>query len=431
MNTEINEANEVKQSKRSRKALALKITAIVLLAACLTGSLGLNVYQAYAQQQYASRMGGFIDEQRDRWAEEEKKENEYIEDGFKVGGEYEIRSTTHISDAYKSGDESQLSTEDKETLKMAREVLDEVVEDGMDNFDKEEAIYKWLVKNIGHGSGGTISRPGMNRSAFTPHDVLANRSAVCVGYATTFRMFMNMLDMDCHIVHNEYHSWDLVKLEGEWYHVDVYSDAHGTLYSNFNMTDAVCRSGHNWDESALPEAKGVKYSPAVRNGVEVDDILGVPAALKTALDESEGSTTAFFKFKAALTDEEISAAEYLVGQLEMALRMAMEGDFYMRAMWYPGEGESEILGLSIERYGESDEPDNFDPESEAAKKVLRAIAEAFELDPADLGQVGDPDGDEPTEEGVIGGADGPTRIITNPDGTVITTWNGGGSVAIP
>ena len=39
------------------------------------------------------------------------------------------------------------------------------------------------------------------------------------------------------------------------------------------MTDQVARNGHNWDESALPEAKGVKYSPAVQNAVEVDGVL--------------------------------------------------------------------------------------------------------------------------------------------------------------
>ena len=62
----------------------------------------------------------------------------------------------------------------------------------------------------------------------------------------------------------------LVKLEDGWYHVDIYSDAHGVLYGNFNMTDQTARNGHNWDESALPEAKSVKYSPAVQNAVEVD-----------------------------------------------------------------------------------------------------------------------------------------------------------------
>jgi len=401
---DIDQTNQAAQSKKGGRALI--ITAAVLLSCCLIASLGLNIYQAYAQRQYADKMGGFVDEQRDRWAEAEKQENEYIEDGYKVGGEYEIRSTTHISDAYKSGDESQLSGEDKETLKLAKAVLDEIVEDGMDDYEKELAVYQWMVKNIGHGSGGVISRPGMNRSAFTPHDVLSSRNAVCVGYATTFRLFMNMLGMDVHIVHNDYHSWDLVKLDGDWYHVDVYSDAHGTMYGNFNMTDDLCRSGHNWDESALPEATSVKYSPAVRNSVEVNDIFAVPALLKTALDENEGGISAFYKFKTPLSDDDMLAADFLVQTLRTAIDSMPDADCYMRASWFPTEGTDYILGIFIERYSESETPGIFDPTSEAGKQIIRAIAEAFEIDPEMLGLT-----DDPVDLGVIGGADGPTQEI--------------------
>ncbi|MBD5133646.1 MAG: transglutaminase domain-containing protein [Clostridiales bacterium] len=418
MGTDINETNEAKQSKKGGKAAV--IAAAVLLACCLIASLGLNVYQAYAQQQYAGKVGEFIDEQRDRWAEEEKQENEYIEDGFKVSGEYEIRSTTHISDAYKSGDDSQLSAEDKETLEMAEAVLDEIIEDGMNDYEKEFAVYKWLVDNIGHGSSGVISRPGMNRSAFTPHDVLTRKSAVCVGYATTFRLFMNMLGMDVHIVHNEYHSWDLVKLDGDWYHVDVYSDAHGTLYGNFNMTDDLCRSGHNWDESALPEANSVKYSPAVQNGVEVDDIYAVPALVKTSLDETEGGISAFYKFKTALSDEDMLAADFLVQTLRTAIDFMPDADCYMRASWFPGEGADYILGIFIERYGDSEEPGSFDPASAAGRQIIQAIAEAFELDPEMLGLTDDPGiEDVPVEVEVIGGADGPVQVITTETGASV------------
>ena len=378
MDTEI---NGIKESKKAGKAL--KITAAVLLSACLIASLGLNVYQAYAQERYAGKMGGFIDEQRERWAEEEKQENDYIEDGFKVGGEYEIRSTTHISDAYLSGDNSQLSSEDKETLKMAADVLDEVIADGMSDYQKELAVYQWMVKNIGHGSSGVISRPGMSRSAFTPHDVLISKSAVCVGYATTFRLFMNMLGMDCHIVHNEYHSWDLVKLDDDWYHVDIYSDAYGTMYVNFNMTDKLCTQGHNWDESALPEAKSVKYSPAVQNGVEVDTIYDVPAQLKQALEDN--SSSLFCKFKTPLTEYEEEVAEFLVQTLDMAIDYLPDASYYMSAAWYPDEQDNYILGFFIRNYNDQDEPDGFDAASEEGRKIIQIIAEVFELDPTDLG----------------------------------------------
>ena len=143
------------------------------LALCLAGSLGLNVYQAQAQQKYAADMGAFITEQKDRWAKEAEQENAYQEDGYKVAGEYEIRSTTHISDAYKNGDDSQLSAEDKKTLEMAEAVLDEVVKDGMSNYEKELEVYRWMVANIGgRGSDGVIMRPGSKRSPFTTHDVM-------------------------------------------------------------------------------------------------------------------------------------------------------------------------------------------------------------------------------------------------------------------
>ncbi|MDE6261397.1 MAG: transglutaminase-like domain-containing protein [Oscillospiraceae bacterium] len=428
MSTEINEANETQQSKKGGKAG--KIIAVVLLSACLLASLGLNVYQAYAQRQYADTVGGFIDEQRDRWAEEEKQENEYIEDGFKVGGEYEIRSTTHISDAYKTGDDSQLSSEDKETLKMAKAVLDEVIEDGMSDYEKERAVYQWMVKNIGGSSRGVISRPGMRHSAFTPHDVLTSRNAVCVGYATTFRLFLNMMDIDVHIVHNEYHSWDLVKLDGEWYHVDIYSDSHGVMYANFNMTDAVCRNGHSWDESALPEAKSVKYSPAVQNGVEVDSLYDVPAALKQAMD-SEDNSAIYFKFKTPLTDEDMGVADFLVEEIETMLHSGLLGDdnyYYMQAYWYPDEQGNDILGLLMEKDSFSEEnPDIIDVDSPEGKKIIEALAEAFGLTPEDLGLYDDEENgiDFPIEESVeavIGGVDGPVQVITTANG---------GSVVIP
>lgn len=387
MSTEINEANEAKQSKKGGKAA--KIVAGVVFGGCLAASLGLNIYQAVVPNQ---KTADFIDYMYERIAESEKKENEYIEDGYKVGGEYEIRSTTHISDAYKSGDDSQLSSEDKETLKMAAEVLDEVIEDGMGDYEKELAVYQWMVKNIGGSSRGVISRPGTRSSAFTPHDVLISRQAVCVGYATTFRLLLNMLDIDVHIVHNEYHSWDLVNLDGDWYHVDIYSDAHGVMYGNFNMTDQVCNSGHSWDESALPEANSVKYSPAVQNGIEVDTLYDVPAALKQALDEA-GNSTIYFKFKTPITDEDSGVADFLVDQIETMLHSGLLEDgsyYYMQAYWYPDEQGNDILGLLMERDGDGeDEPGVIGFDSPEGKRIIEALAEAFGLNPEDLGLLDD------------------------------------------
>lgn len=412
------EAVETKEQGRGAKAA--KAAAAAVLAVCLVASLGLNIYQASQAAVQNEKVNSFIDGQLERQAKEEEQENAYQEDGFVVGGDYEIRSTTHISDAYKSGDDSQLSKADKETLEMAEAVIDEVIEDGMDNYEKEFAIYKWMVENIGGSSDGVISRPGRGGRAFTPHDVLLSRDAVCVGYATTFRLLLNMLGMDVHIVHNDYHSWDLVEVEeGQWYHVDIYSDAHGTMFGNFNMTDSVCQMGHNWDGSALPAADSVEYSPAVRNSVELDSLMDVPAQFKKDLDE--GGRMMYYRFKTPLTDGEMGQADFLASLIDMAMDATLDNWHYFRAYWYPGVGDEDILGLMVEMEEEpGEEEPGFEADSPEGKAIIRAIAEAFGLDPAVLGDVGDGP-DEPVDEPVqvpIGGADGPAVEIE-------VTMNGG------
>ena len=138
------------------------------------------------------------------------------EDDVAVGGEYYIRSTLPISDAYRSGDASALDARQAETLSMASAVLEEIIVEGMTDYEKEKAVYDWMCANLGHEGGVTTVVPTASEYSAAPYGVLKYGQAVCVGFATTFRMFMQMLGIDCMVVHNSYHSWDLVSLDGEW-----------------------------------------------------------------------------------------------------------------------------------------------------------------------------------------------------------------------
>ncbi len=386
MNDERNEA-EVSRNRKKNGGKAAKAVVSVALSGCLIASLGLNIYQANESASQNRKVNKFIDNQLERQAKEEEKENTYQEDGYKVGNQYEIRSTTHISDAYKNGDDSALDEEDKETLKMASDVLKKVIKDGMSDYEKELAVYRWMFKNVGQGHGSSVTLPGSNTSAFTPHGALSGQSTVCVGYATTFRLFMNMLGMDCHIVHNEYHSWDMVQLDDqEWYQVDVYSDVSGRCqYQNFNMTDEISRNSHDWDDSALPAAKGIKYSYAVQSSKELADIYKVPAKIKKALDKKKSS--AYYKFKKSLSREELPIADLLVNQMNMALS-SMQGfeNYNIGGMWYQDENDQYILGIFIRNYGDMEES-VFDESSPEGKKMVEAVSKAFGTDtPSEGGQ---------------------------------------------
>ena len=129
---------------------------------------------------------------------------ETTEDNVKImNGEYEILSTTQISDAYKSGNTNGLSEKDKETLEMAKAVLDEVITDDMTTaYDKEKAIYDWMTSKLNYDTGVLQVIPQTSADCDNPYSVLKYHNAVCVGYATTFRLFMQMLDIPCMVVHN-------------------------------------------------------------------------------------------------------------------------------------------------------------------------------------------------------------------------------------
>lgn len=403
----VNEETQ-KKPKTSSNKKALKIAghviacvAGVLVVAGVGASVGMNVMLMNRTNTQNEKVSRFIDDERARQAKEAEKESTYQEDGFVVGDQYEIRSTTNISDAYLKDDPSLLEGEDKETYDMAKGVLDEIIKDGMTDYEKELAIYDWMVDNIGQGSGHTIALPGQNTQAFTPHDVLSSHSAVCVGYATTFRLLANMVGLDVHIVHNDYHSWDMVKLDdGEWYQLDVYSDVNGAKYRNFNMTDEMARSGHDWDGSTLPEAKGTKYSYAVQNAVAVKDLFEVPGKVRETF--AGKSFSLYFKFPKMVSDQELALADQMINLMQQAMYSLPGGESKdMSAAWIPDGEDKYVLAVYVNDYSQSNSSLG-DAVPEKVTQMTNKINELFGsqvMDPNQSGAVSDP---KPLDDGGAG-----------------------------
>lgn len=353
--------------KRTMIILSLMLTVSVAVSAV---TLGYSVHES-------QRVNSFITNQLRRQAKAEEKKNDYIEDGYKVGNQYEIRSTKNISDAYKGGDDSKLDADDKDTLKRASDILKKITRSGDSDYKKELAVYEWMYKNIGQGTSTVVTLPSSNGTDFTPQGVLKSRQAVCVGYATTFRMFMQMLGMECHIVHNDYHSWDLVKLDdGKWYHVDVYTDVSSkSEFQNFNMSDVVAKNGHEWDTAALPAADGIRYSYAVQSNKKIKDLYAVVPLVKKEIDKkSEDRKSLYFSFEKKYSEDDLSKADPLVNGLNSAVSMAGLSQISVSGSWYNGENGSYVLGLFISDYSAQG---GTKLNSEEKKKLSAAIQKAF------------------------------------------------------
>ena len=297
------------------------------------------------------------------------------EDDVKIMDEYWIRSTLPISDAYRSGDDSALDDRQKETLEMASAVLEEIVTEDMTPYEKELAVYDWMTGALRYDAGVLQVIPQTQEGSDDPYGVLKYRNAVCVGYATTFRLFMQMMDIPCMVVHNPdaYHSWDLVQLEDDWYHVDIYSDEGSGNYANFNMNDEQCARGHDWDRDFFPAAEGLTYSYAVRNAQTVEDVYGIPAMIRDAMDREEGAL--FLDFPVIDEPHAQIVETMLQGVRDCAGESEDYGMLWMDWSWTRVSGTEYVLAVYISGYDE--DGTSYDIPEEAQAKIDEALESVF------------------------------------------------------
>ncbi len=300
------------------------------------------------------------------------------ENDVTIGGEYVIKATTQISDAYKSGNTSNLSDKDKETLGMAKSVLDEIITDDMSDYEKELAVYKWMTTNIGFDSGSmTVVPDDDSKPVDNPNGVLKNHEAVCVGYATTFRLFMQMLGIDCMVVHDSYlsHSWDLVKLDGQWYHTDIYSDAGSGEgnFSHFNLNDEMMNS-QEWNTDFFPAADGYEYNYAYMNRTQCKDVYTIPEQMRAALDARQGVVS--LDFGKDISDDIYNLADTIMNSVENTV--VFNAGYGVSFSWsWLEAGDDNVFCVYI-NYEKTEDPD-VDPgvTDEIKQKIDDAVNKAF------------------------------------------------------
>ena len=382
-----------------------------------------------------------------------------------VQGNHPLYDDSAVVRAYKDGNDKSLSDKDAYVLKAAKSVIDEVITDGMTDYDKELAIYNWQfgythyndsafapIGSENHGNdssdngNGTIafnagqedassdksdpSAPDaaqtsaesgddttVNASAevstvsttassanmdtetaaaakddpicqedpykenydYEPYGVLKYGSYICVGNATTFKLFMDMLDIPCQIIHcttQGEHAWDLVQIDGDWYHVDLTFDSGSQRpsYSCFNVPDDVkLDAGYPWDTTEFPAADSTKYCYAVKNAVDVSDIYQLPSLIRQALDDDKGSLPVRFGADVKLTEDDL----YTILQ-DMA---SYYGDAYFYADKASYVTDEQIYMIQFDIY--SDDSDNSDDGDDSGEprydydKMKEAIADSF------------------------------------------------------
>lgn len=151
----------------------------------------------------------------------------------------------------------------------AVQILHEIVFEGMNQWQIALSIHDYLIVNSEYDESLDLEKG---------YDIMINGKAVCNGYAEAYMDLMNRCGIPTIIVSSESmnHCWNLVCIDGNWYHVDVtwddpVSDVHGRVrHANFLLTDEEIRSGDDphYDWVTDISCTDTKFSDAFWRGVD-------------------------------------------------------------------------------------------------------------------------------------------------------------------
>lgn len=166
--------------------------------------------------------------------------------------------------------ESQVKKMQKKMRKAALAATDGITED-MSDAEKALIVHDYIVTNCAYDH---------DHESYSAYDCLVNKSSVCQGYTLAYIYVMrDILGIECSAVFSdsENHLWNYLKIDGEWYHVDLtaddpafytlsqkpYDGFASVMHKNFLLNNAQCKKSselhRNWTTLGLPAATSTDF----------------------------------------------------------------------------------------------------------------------------------------------------------------------------
>ena len=151
----------------------------------------------------------------------------------------------------------------------ALEAIDQCVQPGMSDYEIAKALHDYVVLNTAYGP---IQGDGALLSTYPEgYFSLVNGQGQCMDYAGAYQVLMDLAGIPCETVFGDstagYHAWNIIQLDGEWYHVDTTwddptPDREGYVrYDYFLKSDSYMSQDHFDYESEHP-CTSTKYDNA-------------------------------------------------------------------------------------------------------------------------------------------------------------------------
>ena len=116
------------------------------------------------------------------------------------------------------------------TLNNVKKVVSETVDDSMNEMQKAKVLHDWVCAHAEYDLENEADYGNHVDSA-----VFMDGLAVCEGYAKTYNLLLHEAGVESCYVHNRAHAWNLVKIDGKWFHIDTTWDDTEPVNSDWFM----------------------------------------------------------------------------------------------------------------------------------------------------------------------------------------------------
>ena len=161
---------------------------------------------------------------------------------------------------------------DADNLEHAIDEALAVIKPGMTDLDKALALHDYLVLHIAYAYKDYING-SLGGNVYNIYGALQEGKAVCQGYAYAYYILLNNVNIENRMVvsNNMNHAWNMLKIGGKWYHVDVTWDdpvwdiLGRVRHEYFMLSDAAIKEKEHYDwssydpEQETPVADSDKY----------------------------------------------------------------------------------------------------------------------------------------------------------------------------
>ncbi len=142
-----------------------------------------------------------------------------------------------------------------------QKIVSELIDDDMSDIEKAAVLHDWVCD---HAVYDFDNRDDPKNH--TDASIMLNGIAVCDGYAKTYNLLLHAAGLETCFVVGDDHSWNVVNIDGKYFHIDTTWDDEEGSYNWFMLTDQQMKNAGG------PHASWIVQCPSVLHAFQTSKL---------------------------------------------------------------------------------------------------------------------------------------------------------------